>query len=161
MNANVWLLRNKLSHSKYLYYNSRLPVLANSRSQFLLDRLGRCLKLFVSTETISCHEFASPFGLAIFYTRKMPKLSRIPSRPRQCLFEWSSDLPLFAGHGRSIAHDKVGAYMSGDNSDHEGLGRQIEPKWGNATSQNGDNEILYLHGLNMCFRNYYVAYAFV
>ena len=32
-------------------------------------------------------------------------------------------------------------YMSGDNS------HQIEPNRGNATSQNGDNERLYLHGL--------------
>ena len=55
-----------------------------------------------------------------FIREKHPKLSRIPSRPRQCLFEWSSDLPLFDGHGRSIASDKVGAYMSGDNSDHIG-----------------------------------------
>ena len=44
---------------------------------------------------------------------KHPKLSRIPSRPRQC-----RNLPLFAGHGRSIASDNVGDYMSGDNSDH-------------------------------------------
>ena len=40
-------------------------MLANSRSQLLLDRLGRCLKPFVSTESISCHEFASQFGVAI------------------------------------------------------------------------------------------------
>ena len=43
-----------------------LSQLANCRSQFLLDRLGRCLKLFVSTESTSCHEFASQFGLANF-----------------------------------------------------------------------------------------------
>ena len=43
-----------------------LPVLANCRSQFLLDRLGRCLKLFVSTESTSCHEIASQFGQDIF-----------------------------------------------------------------------------------------------
>ena len=40
-----------------------LSVLANDRSQFLLDRLGRCLKLFVSTDSTSYHEFASQFGL--------------------------------------------------------------------------------------------------
>ena len=28
-------------------------VLSNCRSQFMLDRLGRCLKLFVSTESTS------------------------------------------------------------------------------------------------------------
>ena len=36
-------------------------------------RLGRCLKLFISTESTYSHEFASQFGLAIFYTRKTPK----------------------------------------------------------------------------------------
>ena len=41
--------------------------------QFLLDRLGRCFKLFASTEITSSHEFASQFGLYIFYTRKTPK----------------------------------------------------------------------------------------
>ena len=59
---------------RYLYYNSPLKVclskLANCRSQFLLDRLGRCLKLFVSTESITCHEFASQFVLAIFLCAK-------------------------------------------------------------------------------------------
>ena len=30
-----------------------------------------------------------------------------------------------------------------------------------ATSQNGDNDSLYIHALKMWFRNYYVAYAFV
>ena len=65
-----------------LYYNSSLYIclsqLANCRSHFLLDRLGRCLKLFVLTDGPSSHgpsshAFASQFGLAIFYTRKTPK----------------------------------------------------------------------------------------
>ena len=43
---------------------------ADCRSQFLLDRLGRCLKLIVSYRGTSSHEFASQFGLAFFYTRK-------------------------------------------------------------------------------------------
>ena len=50
-----------------------LSQLVNCRSQFLLDRLGRCLKLFVSTESTSCHEFASQFGLDILYMQKTPK----------------------------------------------------------------------------------------
>ena len=49
--------------------------LANCRSQFLLDRLGRCLKLFVSSESTFSHKFASQFGLAIFYTREKHKTS--------------------------------------------------------------------------------------
>ena len=59
-----------------------LSVLANCRSQFLLDRLGRCLKLFVSTDSTSCHEFASQFGLEFFLSEKHPKLSRILRRTR-------------------------------------------------------------------------------
>ena len=56
-----------------LIYVSLSP-LANCRSQFLLDRLGRCLKLFVSTESISSHDFACQFGIAIFFIcEKHPK----------------------------------------------------------------------------------------
>ena len=88
--------------------------------------LGRCLKLFVSTDSTSSHEFASQFGLAIFYTRKnTQKLSRKPS-PTQVFVEC-------AGHGRSIASDN----MSGNYSDHSG----------ERLSQNGDNESLYFHDL--------------
>ena len=52
-----------------LRYNSPeicLSLFANWRSQFLLDRVERCIKLLASTESTSCHEFASQFGLAIF-----------------------------------------------------------------------------------------------
>ena len=49
-------------------------LLANCRSQFLLDRLGRCLKLFVSTESTSCHEFASQFGLEFFISENTQNL---------------------------------------------------------------------------------------
>ena len=65
-------------------------MLANCRSKFLLDRLGRCLKMFVSTESISCHEF----GLAIFIREKHLKLSWIPHHI--CLFEWSTERPFIA-----------------------------------------------------------------
>ena len=36
----------------------------------MLDRLGRCLKLFLSSDSTPCHEFASQFGLAIFLYAK-------------------------------------------------------------------------------------------
>ena len=42
-----------------------LSVLANCRLQCLLGRIGRCLKLFASTDSTSCCEFASQFGLEI------------------------------------------------------------------------------------------------
>ena len=58
--------------SSTLYFALSLSTFENSRSQFLLDRLGRCLKLIVSSRGTSCHEFASRFGLELFYTRKNP-----------------------------------------------------------------------------------------
>ena len=68
-----------------------MSKLANCRSQFLLDRLGRSLKLFVSSESTSCHKFASQFGLAIFVFAMNAQNFGKPDRPRMCLFEWSSD----------------------------------------------------------------------
>ena len=57
-----------------------LATFPDCRSQFLLDRLGRCLKLIVSSGSTSCHEFASQFGLAFFlYAKNIHKLSRMPS----------------------------------------------------------------------------------
>ena len=68
-----------------------LSLLANCRSQLLLDCLGRCLKLFVSTDSTSSHEFASQFGPAIFYTRKTHKSYREDRVPRKCLLNASID----------------------------------------------------------------------
>ena len=62
---------------------------ADCRSQFLLDRLGRCLKLIVSSGSTSCHEFASQFGLAFFlYAKNIHKLSRMPSLAHMAV-EWT------------------------------------------------------------------------
>ena len=89
-------------YPEYLYYNSALICLslfANGRSQLLLDRLGRCLKLFVSTESVSCHEFASQFGLAIVHTRKTPPKNPRGNRVASAsvyLNVHSSDRPLIA-----------------------------------------------------------------
>ena len=47
----------------------------------MLDRLRRCLKLFISTVIPSSHEFASQFGLAHFLQAKnTQKLSQEPNR---------------------------------------------------------------------------------
>ena len=44
----------------------------------MLDLLGRCLKLSVSAESISCHEFAFEFGLAIFvYAKNIKNLGEV------------------------------------------------------------------------------------
>ena len=53
-----------------------MSLFANCRSQFLLDRLGRCLKLIVSSESISCHEFASQLGLEYVLYAKKPQTYR-------------------------------------------------------------------------------------
>ena len=53
----------------------------------LLVRLGRCLKLFVSTESTFCHEFASQLGLELFYTKKNPKTTANTEPPARYLFE--------------------------------------------------------------------------
>ena len=131
-------------------------MLANCRWQFLLDRLRRCLKLFVSTESTSCHEFVSQFGLAIFlYAKNFQKLLRRPSLA-QVSVEWTSERPMEKGrndgHGRSIASDSV----SGDNSDHSG----------DRLSQNGEKQQVktpttrvyrpIFMAWKMWFRNYYV-----
>ena len=58
-----------------------MSLSANYRSQFLLDRLGRYLKLSILTDIPSSHEFASQFGLAIFLSRrKTPKDYRVIAR---------------------------------------------------------------------------------
>ena len=44
----------------------------------------RCIKLFVSTEGSSSHEFASQFGLEIFYAGKTPKNHRENRIQRKC-----------------------------------------------------------------------------
>ena len=68
-----------------------LSVFANCRSQFLLDRLGRCILLFVSSDSTSCHEFASQFGLAFFvYAKNIHRLSRKPTLAHLAV-EWTSD----------------------------------------------------------------------
>ena len=91
------------------------------KSQFLLDRLGRCLKLFVSTESTYSHELGSQFGLAFFYSRKkhQKSIAKTGSRASVCSMNKRATRRKEggnAGHGRSIASDN----MSGDNSDHSG-----------------------------------------
>ena len=65
---------------------------ANCRSQFLPDRLGRCLKLAVSSESISCHEFASQFGLEFVIREKKKKPIVNTESPACCLFRMQMSL---------------------------------------------------------------------
>ena len=69
-------------------------MFVHCRSQFLIDRLGRCLKLIVSSESISCHEFVSQFGLEfVLYAKNLKPIVNTES-PACCLFQWITDQPL-------------------------------------------------------------------
>ena len=46
--------------------SGRVSMFANGRSQFLLDRIGRCIKLFVSTDSTSCHHLADKNRESVF-----------------------------------------------------------------------------------------------
>ena len=87
-----------------------LSMFANCMSQLLLDRLGRYLKLFVSTESISCHESASQFGPAFFWYPKNNQNYREYRVPRANVYLNEAA----SGHCSPVT------YMSGDNSDHIG-----------------------------------------
>ena len=75
--AEVFLGKNLVSPayaiSSILYFSLNLSVFANCWSQFLLDHLGKCLKLFVSTDSTSCHDFASQSAYNFFIREKHPK----------------------------------------------------------------------------------------
>ena len=81
-----------------IHYNSPficLSKLADCRSDFLLDRLERCLKLFASSESTSCHTFASQFGLAIFYAKTPKSIANTAFHTR--LFIWMKHRPVTHG----------------------------------------------------------------
>ena len=92
------------SHKKAYIYTIILLKSVCRSSQFLLDRLGRCIKLFVSTEGLSSHEF----GLAIFFA-KTPTNYRESRVPCKCPLNRSASDPSKRGgnvcHGRSIASE--------------------------------------------------------
>ena len=102
----------------------------------ILVRLSR--EMYQTVGIDSSHEFASQFGLAIFYTRKTHKRyreDRVPRKFQFLLHNWQimpsgTSRQVFvecAGHGLSIASDN----MSGNNSDHSG----------ERLNQNGDNVV--------------------
>ena len=73
-NGNRYIMDYKsLLHLYYNYHYVCCSMFANCRSQFLLDRIGKCLKLFVSTDSTFNHEFASLSGLDFFIRQKLPK----------------------------------------------------------------------------------------
>ena len=126
------------------------------RSQFYLDRLGRCLKLLLSTEGPFSHEFASQFGLAIFlYAEKTHKLSWKPSvcwmNQRATHRKWAvtpvtvDRSPATSWNGNNCGH-------SGDRLSQNGEKQQVKT----ATTR-----VYTFTAWKIWFRNYYVTYAFV
>ena len=106
----------------YTKFALNLSLFANCRSQFLLDRLGRCLKQIVSSESISCHEFASQFGLKfVLYAKKNPNLSLIQSRPHVVYFNGSPTGHCLASV-ESGAPNHDGLIVRTDISNSEGRG---------------------------------------
>ena len=101
-----------------------MQTVGSNSCSIVLGDVANCLYGLTSS-----HEFASQFGLAILlYAKNSQKLSRRPG-PAQVSVEC-------AYHGRSIASDN----MSDDNSQHCS-------EW---LSQNGDNQIVYLHDFEQC-----------
>ena len=133
-------------------------MLANCRSQFLLDRLGRCLKLFVSTETISCHEFASQFGQAIFlYSKNNQNYLEYRVAHVNVMNEAAT------GHCSPVVVDRSLAtkYMGGKNSDRIGpSGIRLSQNWEMQQVKMATTRDYTFTAWKMWFRNYYLAYAF-
>ena len=91
-----------------------------------------------------------------FIHEQHPKLSRIPSRPDQCLFEWR-------GHCSPVTVDRSPAttYMSGDNSDHIGpSGVRLHQNGEMQQVKTATRRDYTFTAWIMLFRNYYV-HAFV
>ncbi len=117
--------------------------------EFLLDRLGTCLKLVISTENISCHEFASQFGLAIFYTRKTPKTIANTESPVQ-RFIWMKQRPAIVRRSRTIDRLRQRTWAAT-------TAIIVASDWAKMATMRGYTFTAW----KMWFRNYYVVYAFV
>ena len=95
-----------------------MSVLANSRSQFLLDRLGRCLKLFVSTESILSRIRVSVRPRNFLYAKNTQNYREYRvARTNVYLNEAATGHCSPVTVGRSPAT----TYMSGDNRDYSGV----------------------------------------
>ena len=102
-----------------------LSLCVSHMSNFLMDRLGRCLKVFVATVIPSSLDVASHFGLALFYRRKTPTTIAKTEFLRECSVEWTSDRSRV-----SPATRRNGDKLNGGNCSHA---------WSLATRWNGDN----------------------
>ena len=93
----------------------------------MLDRLGRCIRLIVSSESISCHEFASQFGLEfVLYAKKNPNISLIQSRPHVVYFDGSPTGHCLASvESGAPNHDGLIGRTDTANSDGRGVGVRV------------------------------------
>ena len=117
-NTNIWVRkRTNVIYTIICLKSVCLSTFADCRSQFLLDRLGRCLKLIVSSGSTSCHEFASQFGLAFFlYAKNIHKLSRMPSLAHKWLLNEKGRNAGLAGD-RSTVSSKHTRAFNGHSTD--------------------------------------------
>ena len=101
-----------------------LSVLANYRSRFLLDRLGICVQLFVSTDSTSCHEFASQIGLDIFvYVKNTQNYHKYRvAYATVFLNEAATGDSTPAKRGRQLRHGWVHRPIENDNQNGDGGG---------------------------------------
>ena len=149
-----------------LYFFLSLSVAVSKRQVAIIARSTRgCLKLFVSTESTSSHKFASQFDLEFFGTRKTPKHitnTESPARLFTRMNQWRRpDGPTVI----TAAPDWAKTVKNNNSKREFKPSRQVAPKWQitqmSANIQKGHNDGLFLHGLKMWFRNYYVAHACV
>ena len=68
-------------------YNPYMSVGVRKLQVAMIARSSGEMSLFVSSDSTSCHEFASQLGLAFFYMRKTLKTSEKPGRQCQWLFQ--------------------------------------------------------------------------
>ena len=147
-------------------------MFANCWSQFLLDRLGRYLNLFVSTVGPSSHEFASQFGIAIVMGKKDPQTIAVTELPARVL-RWMNQRPVTVDHQRPVEKERYlrsrlinSDPSNGDKLNGDRCGGSVDK-----LSQNGDKaikskrrqrEFIYTFtAWIFWFRDYYVAHAFV
>ena len=126
------------------------------RQVAILARSSREMsQLFVSTDSTSCHEFASQFGLAFFvYARNIHKLSRKPTLAHLAV-EWTS------GAGNNAVTVEWPATLrrriNCGNAEPDRLTK-------NSKNQPVETTTMRVYTFTACtmwFRNYHVTYAFV
>ena len=95
-------------------------------SQFLLDGIGRCIKLFVLTDSTSCHEFASQFGLAyLLYPKNTQEISRRPTVEHTWLLLPATPVTMWSRLNRQL---DIGAavILSGDRFSQNSENQQVK-----------------------------------